>query len=62
MITNFGALKKKKWRKAMLYIPASRGCDFCKFRAKHAVHCMDDDNVYYQCHHHFDVMEREAAK
>ena len=58
---NMNVIKAARWRKAKIYIPASKGCDFCKFKARHAVYCLDDDNVYYQCHSHFDAMEQEAV-
>ena len=61
MIPDMAVIKSARWRKAKIYIPASRKCDFCKFRARHAVHCLDDDNVYYQCHSHFDSMGRGAV-
>ena len=61
MITDIDVLKTTRWRKTIHHIPVSRGCDFCKFRARHAVHCLDDDGMYYQCHSHFDAMEQEAV-
>ena len=58
MIPDMNVLKAARWEKTYIHIPASRGCDFCKFKARHAVYCMDDDSVYYLCHSHFDAMGR----